>query len=207
MMKSILALLVIIFCAICAHAQSGERITAVFSFETTDASQFGYDSLDKGATLSLAYRFTPRWEGIVSGEMSDAQKVYIGIGKHIAGSIGGRFYVKEELFVIAGTSVGVDRNPQYIKWAARGFIGVGVKSHGFIGTLTLFSPPTSLAVDLNQVRGVNVLVEYFRPIAGPLGAYTSFQASLASFNQTGGDPNARFVGTLWKGRAGFYVSF
>lgn len=204
MIKTFIASLILLFVVATAHAQ---KATAIFSFETKDASQFGYDAWSKGANVTALYRFTPRWEGTISGEMSDQQKHYIGVGKQIGGSLGARFYVSDSFFVTAGATVGVDRNPQYVKWAARGFIGAGVKVRGVVATLTAFAPPGTLTVDANQVKGLNLLFEYFRPIAGPIGAYASAQASLASFNQTGGDLSKRFTGASYQLRSGFYLSF
>lgn len=207
MIKHMFVIIIILFAAVSSRAQEEKKLTAVFSYETTDASNFGYSSLDKGLALSLAYRFTPRWEGIVSGEMSDAQKNYLDNGKHLAGSLGARYYVKESVFLTAGASVGSDINDTYTKVAYRGYLGAGVKYRGIVGQLTAFAPPTSLTIDPNQVRSINATAEFFQPIVGPLGAYAAVQGSLASFNQSGGDRAARYNAAMWKARAGVYLSF
>jgi hypothetical protein len=204
MIKSIFAVGALLCCAVFAQAQS---TTVTVSYITTDASQFGYESWDKGIGVAVTRKLSERWEVIASGAFSDAQKAYVGDGKHADGSLGARFYLGESVFLTAGGTLGADWNSQYTKRAIRGFIGIGGKAYGFTGTLTAFSPPSDISIDANQVRGINLLVEYIKPLFGPLSAYTSFQTSLASFNQTGGDLSMRFSGVIWKGRAGICFSF
>jgi len=203
-MKTIVSVFMLLFCGICAQAQS---TTVIVSYETTDASQFGYSPWDKGLRVSFSRQIKERWEGTIAGGLSDAKKAYVGDGTHFDAAVNIKFYFSESFFGLIGLTGGGDVNSQYKKTAVRGVIGIGAKLYDFIGTLTLFSPPTDLAIDPNQVRGFNLTIEYFKPLFGPVGAYSSFQTSLASFNQTGGPLSERFTGAIWKARAGLYFSF
>lgn len=204
MIKPMLAILVLLCCTASVAAQN---TTVIMSYQTVDASQFGYKSWDQGVSVSVSQRIKKRWEGTIAAGISNAAKAYVGDGKHVDAAFNVKFYISESFFALAGLTGGIDSNSQYEKTAIRGVIGVGGKFYDFVGTLTLFSAPTDLAIDANQVRGVNLTVEYFKPMFGPVGLYTAFQTSLASFNQTGGPLSERFSGVVWKARAGIYLSF
>lgn len=203
MKRLLLPLLFLLIAAAPAHAQ----LKATFSFETDDATQFGYDALSKGAVLGVSYR-RGAWEPLATFSISDLHKAYIGEGNHLSAVIGTRYFLSDSgYFVIVGASVNRDANPQYVKYAWRGYGGGGKEIGGVRVTLTAFGPPDGLASDPNTVKGITALVEYEKAISGPISLYTAAQGSVNSFNPTGGSPEDRFTGTIWKARGGVVVRF
>ena len=211
-MKTLLAVLLLAL-PVCAQdlpaditPESQKKVTLTISYESVDARQFSYSPWSNGAVVSLAYRFNQRWEGILAVELSDAQKAAIGNGSHQSGTLGARYYLRDAVFLVAGATVGRDKNDSYTKIAYRGFAGLGVKYAGIVGTVTAFAPPDSAVIDPNHVKGLALTVEYFRPLFGPVGAYAATSGSLASFNATG-NPGERFSGASWRTRAGISLTF
>jgi hypothetical protein len=183
----------------------------IVAFQVENASQFGYDPFDKGAWLELRHRFSEfkkleKVEGFIALSPSNAKKHYVGDGTHLSGALGARYWFKDRFFVIGGVNFSADRNSQYSKVAVRGSLGAGVKFSDWTVTGSVFAPPAGLVSDPNLCKGATLLLEYERPIFGPIGFYAAGQVTAASFSQTG-EPGTRFTGVIPKGRLGVMLSF
>lgn len=197
-MKHLSTLILTALLAVSAGAQT----KIILSYEQGDFSQFGYSRGQHGGAVQVSHRFKERWAAIGSFELNDAKKSYVGDGSHLAGSLGARYHWKS-LFLTGGASVGRDSNSQYVKTVIRGFVGGGIEAGGLRATVTAFAPSTGFLADPNAVRGLTGLLEFERPLFGPVGLYTAFQASLAGFKNGPQD----FQAAAWKGRAGFSLTF
>jgi hypothetical protein len=196
----------ILLCLVSLSCGAQEKAKIVVAYDIADNSQFSYKAPTSGASLTGYYKFSPRWEGILNTEWLASEKTFLSDGHTLVCGIGARFYLTDNIFILGSGSITSHRNSKYTKTVSRDSVGIGIKASDFVGTLSFLGPIRGTLADPNSLKGMTVVVEYFKPIIGNIGFYSSGRVSIARFVATF-DPSKHYIGESYGGKVGLFVKF